>query len=315
MTPHTSPQPPAGPHPGIDDLADLAEGLTESPAAAGALRAHLDGCPECRDTLAALTEVQELLGAVETPPMPADVALRLDAALAAEAAAPRTAAGPGHPAPLRPGPARTAPTAPPGGPGGGPGRPRPAGRLRRRTALLGGAVALAAAVLGAVLLSPVGPGQHSDSAAGSASVATTREPAATAPGAAIGPGTAGTPALPGTAGGAEAPGAQHPAAAAGTAYRADTLPAQIRQLLGAGEDTAPPAGDKGATTPAAAGPCAPAVPSPLLATDHGTFEGRPVDVLVYATPGDPDLLDVYLVDPGCPAGPDPVRLHRAVPLR
>lgn len=312
MTPPTSPQHPAGPHPSVDDLADLAEGLTDSPATAVALRAHLAGCPDCRDTLAALTEVQDLLGAVETPPMPTDVARRLDAALAAEAAAPRTpAAGPALPPP---GP-RSAPAAPPAGPGrshAGPGR-RP-----RRRVLLGTAFALAAAVLGAVLLNVPGPDRHADSVAGAAVEASAASPGRLGP--------LASPLTPTFPGGNLAPGAQpsgqpstqpstQPSAGseAGTAYRADTLAAQIRHLLSTGKDAAQSPADGGGPT-AAGAPCAPANPSPLLATDHGTFEGSPVDVLVYATPGSPELLDVYLVDSGCAADPAPVRLHRTVPL-
>ena len=315
MTHPTSPPHPAGPHPSIDDLADLAEGLTESHTAARALRDHLAGCPECRDTLDALTEVQDLLGSVETPAMPADVARRLNAALAAEAAAPRTPAATAHPDPQQAAPHlvashRTATTAPPRGPG------RPRARLRRRAVLLGGAFALAAVAVGAVLLSPTGPGQRGDSAAGSVAAAT--DPAADRPGTA---GTEGTGGPPDTA---AAPGARLPALAAATAYRADTLPMQIRQLLNAGKDaaqpgngrepTAPDSGEESAA-PTATISCVPTAPAALLATDQGTFEGRPVDVLVYATPGNPDLVDVYLVDPGCAAGPDAVRLHRTVPLR
>ncbi|MGW2400228.1 zf-HC2 domain-containing protein [Kitasatospora sp. NPDC001664] len=86
---HSSPTEPwsGTDHPDVDLLADLAEGLTD-PAPAAELRAHLAGCPECTDTLAALDEVSELLGSLPTEELPADVAGRLDAALAAEAAAP-----------------------------------------------------------------------------------------------------------------------------------------------------------------------------------------------------------------------------------
>ncbi|MGK4582106.1 hypothetical protein [Kitasatospora sp. HPMI-4] len=72
-------------HPDIELLADLAEGLV-APEPASDLHRHLAGCPDCEDTFAALAEVRSLLGAVEAPPLPADVAERIDAALAAEAA-------------------------------------------------------------------------------------------------------------------------------------------------------------------------------------------------------------------------------------
>ncbi|MFD4895554.1 hypothetical protein ACFWNL_34870, partial [Kitasatospora sp. NPDC058397] len=89
MTAHLSSSGPTGPaeaHPSVDELADLAEGLVESADAARTLRRHLDDCAECRETADALGEVQALLGAVEAPPMPADIAARLDAALGAAAA-------------------------------------------------------------------------------------------------------------------------------------------------------------------------------------------------------------------------------------
>ncbi|MFG3224435.1 hypothetical protein ACGF07_06605 [Kitasatospora sp. NPDC048194] len=82
MTAHLSSRRPAGSHPSVEELADLAEGLVEPAAAAEAMHRHLDGCADCRATVDALGEVQSLLGALAPEPMPADVAARLDAALA-----------------------------------------------------------------------------------------------------------------------------------------------------------------------------------------------------------------------------------------
>ncbi|MCG6494649.1 hypothetical protein [Kitasatospora sp. A2-31] len=94
MTAHLSSPEPTAAHPSVDELADLAEGLIESAADTAALRRHLDGCAECRGTAEALDEVRVLLGAVEPPAVPTDVAARLDAALAA-AVAERDAIGRG----------------------------------------------------------------------------------------------------------------------------------------------------------------------------------------------------------------------------
>ncbi|MCD0482196.1 hypothetical protein LO771_07155 [Streptacidiphilus sp. ASG 303] len=71
-------------HPAVEEIADLTEDLLP-PQDADAVRAHLDGCAECADTRDALLEIRSLLGDSGTPRMPADVAGRIDAALAAEA--------------------------------------------------------------------------------------------------------------------------------------------------------------------------------------------------------------------------------------
>ncbi|MET8545895.1 hypothetical protein ABZW03_35465 [Kitasatospora sp. NPDC004799] len=317
-------------HPPVERLADLAEGLIDSPDAAGALHRHLDGCAECRETVDALAEVRALLGDVEAPPMPADVAARLDAALA-EAAA--DAAGGDHDSPAadrrtdRPVPAATAPVAPssppspppppptPARPGDGragrsgaatgPGRTRP--RRRRFALLLGAAAALAALGLGGTLL------LHPDDRSGTVTASVGGAPAATADG-----------------GSARAPHT------AGTDYREDTLAAQVQQLLARAQDapglraTGPaasgPSGGAGSggsllpadgarpepDSPSPTGPGCPApAPGTPLATDRGSYRGAPVDVLVYPLPDRPGSVDVYLRSPDC----GPVLLHQAVPSR
>ncbi|MEU9045166.1 MULTISPECIES: hypothetical protein [unclassified Kitasatospora] len=317
-------------HPPVERLADLTEGLVDSPEAVAALRRHLVGCAECRETVDALAEVQALLGGVETPPMPADIADRLDAALAQAAAeapapasgndrkalarpqeAPAAARRSGTPAsPVR---AATGPSTPPSRPSArpaaatGPGRPRP---RRRFALLLGAAAALAALGLGGALL------LHPDDGAGGPTV------------------TAGAPA--GTTA-AAAPGRAPHGASAGTDYRADRLATQIQQLL-ARSESAPglrPTGQakpesvlpaEGArpepSSPASPSPSASASPAPSascpppasgapLATDRGSYDGAPVDVLVYPVPGRPDLVDVYLRAPDC----GQVVLHQSVPSR
>ncbi|WP_327354836.1 anti-sigma factor family protein [Streptomyces sp. NBC_01304] len=72
-------------HPEVSELSELAEGLL-SPARTADVRRHLDGCVLCADVHASLEEIRSLLGTLPGPPqMPADVAGRIDAALAAEA--------------------------------------------------------------------------------------------------------------------------------------------------------------------------------------------------------------------------------------
>ncbi|MFG2121742.1 anti-sigma factor family protein [Streptomyces sp. NPDC048710] len=147
-------------HPDVAEISDLTEGLLP-PDRTTEVRRHLDGCELCADVLASLEEIRGLLGTMPGPPrMPADVAGRIDAALAAEALLASTAPE-ALDAPLLVSeePARTGGRVsretsvpsdrPLGRPSGstGPGRKgRERGRRRRTVAL--GAV-LTAAVLGA----------------------------------------------------------------------------------------------------------------------------------------------------------------------
>lgn len=71
-------------HPGVEEISDLAEGLLP-PVRDTAVRRHLDECELCADVRASLEEIRGLLGTMPGPPrMPAEVASRIDAALAAE---------------------------------------------------------------------------------------------------------------------------------------------------------------------------------------------------------------------------------------
>ncbi|MFD5029686.1 hypothetical protein ACFWM0_04540 [Streptomyces sp. NPDC058405] len=72
-------------HPDVSEISDLAEGLL-SPSRTADVRSHLVGCVLCADVRDSLDEIRGLLGTLPGPPrMPADVAGRIDAALAAEA--------------------------------------------------------------------------------------------------------------------------------------------------------------------------------------------------------------------------------------
>lgn len=72
-------------HPDVAEISDLTEGLLP-PARIAAVRRHLGECDLCADVHASLEEIRELLGTMPGPPrMPAEVASRIDAALAAEA--------------------------------------------------------------------------------------------------------------------------------------------------------------------------------------------------------------------------------------
>lgn len=72
-------------HPEVAEISDLTEGLL-TPSRTVDVRRHLDDCALCADVYDSLEEIRGLLGTLPGPPrMPADVAGRIDAALAAEA--------------------------------------------------------------------------------------------------------------------------------------------------------------------------------------------------------------------------------------
>ncbi|MFJ5077190.1 zf-HC2 domain-containing protein [Streptomyces sp. NPDC088553] len=153
-------------HPDVSEISDLTEGLL-SPTRSAAVRRHLDGCPLCADVRTSLEEIRGLLGTLPGPPrMPAEIAGRIDAALAAEAllnattpesdtpvsreTPPATAAAAptDPPVPVTDGPAGRAADRPAGRSGAatGPGR---AGKPRRRRIAL---LSTLGAAFGAVVL-------------------------------------------------------------------------------------------------------------------------------------------------------------------
>ncbi|MFE5618209.1 hypothetical protein [Streptomyces sp. NPDC056524] len=72
-------------HPDVSEISDLTEGLL-SPSRTADVRRHIEGCSLCADVQTSLEEIRGLLGTLPGPPrMPADIAGRIDAALAAEA--------------------------------------------------------------------------------------------------------------------------------------------------------------------------------------------------------------------------------------
>nr|WP_205614968.1 hypothetical protein [Streptomyces harenosi] len=171
-------------HPDVAEISDLTEGLLP-PSRTTDLRRHLDACELCADVYASLKEIRGLLGTLPGPPsMPADVAGRIDAALAAEAlldaTAPEAAAVP---------PADAAPTAsvsvghgqhvsretpasadrPSGNArrsSTGPGRKDGSRSGRRRLAALGAVFAAATLGIGTVLVSSLDDGTPSKESRG-----------------------------------------------------------------------------------------------------------------------------------------------------
>ncbi|MGY1399392.1 hypothetical protein ACW69H_18635 [Streptomyces sp. SS10] len=163
-------------HPDVTEISDLTEGLLPTDRRDD-IREHLERCELCADVQASLEEIRGLLGSVPGPPrMPADVAGRIDAALAAEALLHATApatdsedekasagtatadAEPLHVSRETSAPHPDRPTGRPRSSTTGPGRKtRLRGRSRR--AVLGAAFAVAALGLGSVVLSSLNGGE------------------------------------------------------------------------------------------------------------------------------------------------------------
>ncbi|GAA2579808.1 hypothetical protein GCM10010424_26300 [Streptomyces lienomycini] len=159
-------------HPDVAEISDLAEGILPTTRTTD-IRRHLESCELCAEVYASLEEIQGLLGGLPEPVrMPADVAARIDTALAAEAhrGAPgpasseaasdsdharvsrETSASADRPA----GHARISST--------GPGRRERRRFGRRRAAVLGTVAAAAALGLGSVIVSSLTGGSTDDTA-------------------------------------------------------------------------------------------------------------------------------------------------------
>ena len=92
---------PPAPHADPDRLADLAEGLL-SAADAASVHAHLASCPDCSDDFALITGSLDLAALLPAEPIPAEVAIRVQAALDREPALGVTVTDPvSAPAPVR----------------------------------------------------------------------------------------------------------------------------------------------------------------------------------------------------------------------
>lgn len=179
-----TPAPESTPHPEVAEISDLTEDLL-TPERAAEVRLHLAECPLCADVLASLTEISSLLG--ELPPeepIPADVAARIDATLAAEAArdasdrpeapqrdVPRGTSSSGASRVPRETSLPASAPAPAGRPaaGTGPGRSDLSGRRRRRAFTLAAGWAVGVLALGGILYGVVSAGGDSPNSDASAS--------------------------------------------------------------------------------------------------------------------------------------------------
>ena len=73
-------------HPDVVDLAEYAEGVLDA-ARQSEVELHVRECPDCAETVADLAGLPEALAQAPVPPLPTEVAARLDRAIAAEASA------------------------------------------------------------------------------------------------------------------------------------------------------------------------------------------------------------------------------------
>jgi hypothetical protein len=298
-------------HPDDETIAAFREDLLPARRAAR-IAAHLAECPRCAEVDAQLAAVTAALARTPTPPMPASLTARLDAALAAEVAARSAAsASPAHadsaggaaPAgPAAAGPAdrpaaadRTASPAAhahrgpgtgpehtgqgrtgPGhtGPGHtGPGRGRPGRRAGRPRA--GSRLSLRIASVAAAVVVLAGGGYAiARVVSGGQELSTSSSSAASGSAASRPSGSALAPeAAP------RAPTEGLPLVASGTTYRAGQLPAQVAAVL----KRHPAQGHVNAAPPAAAG--ATAFPHLIECVSHVAAGQRPrlVDVAHYGS--------------------------------
>ncbi len=286
-------------HPEVPEISDLSEGLLP-PDRSAEVRLHIAGCALCADVLSSLEEIRGLLGTLPGPQrMPADVAGRIDAALAAEAlldstrpdvpretspSAPRRVPRETSPAPAghpdrATGPGRS------GGPGGA--GARPAGRARRRGLLVAAGIASVLVVGGMVY--EVGPGSSpttGDSSAmksragtaadGSDAVGTeVQRLLAGAPGAGTGP-DAGPSTMGPNVGSSSVP------------HHADT------PMLDHGGTT----GADPADIPSCALQATHRSQTPLAA-ERKVYRSREAYLLVLPNPGDPATVDAFVVTASC----------------
>ncbi|MEJ8658436.1 anti-sigma factor [Streptomyces sp. MS1.AVA.4] len=298
-------------HPDVSEIADLTEGLL-SPTRQAAVRRHLDGCELCADVRASLEEIRGLLGTLPGPQrMPADIAGRIDAALAAEAllnatvpddtpadVSRETASSPKHPE-----------TVPADRPAGrprattGPGRSHSA-RRRRRVTVLTAAFGTAAVGLSVLLFQSMGTGGNS----------------------------------------AEKTAGDVSAADASSDFSQDTLQAHVQSLLdtrATEKDTSPggtkpaPRLEKDSSVGTESTPNTPlrssatAVPAcvqagtgrvePAMAVEQGTYDGTRAYLIVLPHTRDASQVQAYVVAATCvdtaPAGKGELLLTRTYPRR
>ncbi|MER8156052.1 hypothetical protein [Streptomyces sp. NPDC094472] len=311
-------------HPEVAEISALTEGLL-SPSRAVDVRTHLASCVLCADVSTSLEEIRSLLGTLPGPVrMPADIAGRIDAALAAEALLDATAPEPvadvsretpePDPAPTSvsretadptpasdavtpPSKSSTAADRPAGRPRGatGPGRgstgpgARP-GRARRwPKVVLGGACAAAVIGIGSFFIQGGSSGDHSD------------------------------------------PGTQaHASQSSGkSTLSSGTLKDRVHELLVDRKSTASNGvtGQGNSPDVPLRADDDPNVPScvqsgtgrkePALAAQQDTYDGQTAYIVVLPHPSDSSLVDAFVIDASCvsasPSSPGELLVTRTYP--
>ena len=288
-------------HADAQQVAALREGLLPARKAAK-IAAHLSSCPRCAEVDAQLAAVTTILARTPAPPMPASLAARLDAALAAEIARSPVAASPPD------GAASPAGAAAPGGRSGhgaGPASGRDAAGRRARPSRSPWRLTprLAAAAAAVVLVAGGGYAIARVALAGNSSEQTSSAGSSASRSAPNGSAAARAPeAAPGAAirGGL-------PLVASGTNYQPGQLPAQVGVVL-----KRYPASEGSPGRPTVASPVSPESAFPQLnacvshlaggqrprLVDIARYGTRPAAVIVVPVPGTATLR-VWVVGPGC----------------
>ncbi|MFL6076396.1 MAG: zf-HC2 domain-containing protein [Mycobacteriales bacterium] len=287
----------AGAHPDVELLAQVDDGLLGDAAEEAAVRAHVAGCPACREDLAALDRARQALAGLAAPPLPAAVAARLDEALAREAASERPGKAAATVDDRESGTVRTL---------------RPSTSRWRTPALAAAAlVVVAAAGLGAARI--FDSGHHSGNDTSAARPVSTPSPTAghqLAPELSQGPGAKPQTRAQGSQsdGGSGAVhqytrtalGQQAAALVAGrTTAGSGPVPPEVSRLTAADQLTACVAE---VTHGSGAAP---------RAVDYGTLDGTPAAILVL--PGAGDTYDVWAVGGACGPGHADMLAHAATP--
>ncbi|MEU6524596.1 anti-sigma factor [Streptomyces sp. NPDC046924] len=278
-------------HPDVAEISDLIEGLL-SPARTAAVRRHLDECDLCADVQVSLEEIRGLLGTMPGPPrMPAEVASRINAALAAEALLHTGASGSENDTdPVGAFPSRPAedhahvsretstsadrPTGRPRSSTTGPGRKDRLQRGRRKAAVLGTVFTVAALGLGTLFLTSqndeTGPGGVQQTASDTFSEGELEKQVSDL--LAQNQRKGGSSRMPQTL-----EMESEAEAASPRVFQQPTVPACVRE--GIGRDDA------------------------ALATEQGVYKGRTALLVVLPNPSDDTRVTAYIVDATCVGNP------------